>query len=140
MAISRFNEDEPLSEINVTPFVDVLLVLLVIFMITAPVITHALKVQLPEENLRSIEIKSNRKFVVSINRRGKIYLNKRKISLKKLLRSAQNWKSKKGNQTVFIRADRKVPYGKVTQVMAKLKNAGITNVGLLIEKEALVHK
>lgn len=130
------DQHEPLSDINVTPFVDVLLVLLIIFMITAPVITQTIRVKLPEESLRSSDIVTNRKFVVTLDRKGRYYLNNQRIKIKNLTLKAVDWYEKRPTQPVFIRADERVPYGQVTKLMSLLKNTGITNVGLLVEKKS----
>lgn len=130
------DQHEPLSDINVTPFVDVLLVLLIIFMITAPVITQTIRVKLPEESLRSSDIVTNRKFVVTLDRKGRYYLNNQRIKIKNLTLKAVDWYEKRPTQPVFIRADERVSYGQVTKLMSLLKNTGITNVGLLVEKKS----
>jgi len=113
---------ESISDINVTPFVDVLLVLLVIFMITAPLFTKTIDIQLPQENVRSADLKDARKFIVTINKNGNYYIKGKKYSLKKLRVIASTWGEKNRNKVAFIRADKTVDYGKVTALMAILKN------------------
>ncbi|MCP4751665.1 MAG: protein TolR [Proteobacteria bacterium] len=124
---------EPISDINVTPFVDVLLVLLVIFMITAPLFTKAIDVQLPQENLRSSKIKDARKQVITINRNGKFYIRGERYSQKRLLKTIIGWREKNRGKTVFISADKRVKYGKIASLMVLLKNNGIQQLGLLVE-------
>ena len=133
----RQNEQvfESISDINVTPFVDVLLVLLVIFMITAPLFTKTIDIQLPQENVRSANLKDARKFIVSINKNGNYYIKGKKYSLKKLKVIASTWGEKNRNKVAFIRADKSVDYGKVTALMAILKNLGIQQLGLLVENK-----
>jgi len=124
---------EPISDINVTPFVDVLLVLLVIFMITAPLFTKAIDVQLPQENLRSSQVKDARKFVITVNRNGKYYMEGRRYSANNLLKHAIAWKQKKPNGTAFIRADKRAKFGDMAALMVLLKNNGIQKLGLLVK-------
>lgn len=135
MLKKRYEEQDPISEINVTPFVDVLLVLLVIFMITAPLFTKAIDVQLPKENLRSSNVKNARQFVISINRNGAYHIEGRRYSPENLLREAMKWKTRHPDETAFIRADRRVKYEKVTELMVILKNNGIQRLGLLVEEK-----
>ncbi|MBT4289201.1 MAG: protein TolR [Deltaproteobacteria bacterium] len=126
---------ESISDINVTPFVDVLLVLLVIFMITAPLFTKTIDIQLPQENVRSADLKDARKFIVTINKNGNYYIKDKKYSLKKLKAIASTWGEKNRDKVAFIRADKSVDYGKVTALMAILKNLGIQQLGLLVENK-----
>ena len=126
---------QPISDINVTPFVDVLLVLLVIFMITAPLFTKTIEVQLPQENVRSADIKDARKFEITVSKKGEYYIRGKKYSQSQLLAFASDWKEKNQNKAVFIRADKNVDYGKVTALMAILKNIGIRHLGLLVENK-----
>jgi len=125
---------ESISDINVTPFVDVLLVLLVIFMITAPLFTQkAIDVQLPQEKLRSSQVKDARKFVITINKNGKYYLKGRRYSAKNLIKHAIEWKGKKPNGTAFIRADKRAKVGDMAGLMVLLKNNGIQKLGFLVK-------
>jgi len=123
---------DTISDINVTPFVDVLLVLLVIFMITAPLFTKAIEVKLPKENLKSSKLSKVKKFIVSINKNGKYYIKNQRISTKKLLKKVIIWREKNPNETAFVAADRAVKYEKVTRLMMILKDSGIENIGLLV--------
>jgi len=135
--LSKINDNyEPVSEINVTPFVDVLLVLLVIFMITAPLFTKAIDIQLPKENLHSSKMKDARKFVITVNKSGRYYLRGRKYSPKKLIQKVIDWKGSNKNRPVFIRADHRVKYKNITTLMVMLKNNGVHNLGLLVEDDA----
>lgn len=124
---------DPISDINVTPFVDVLLVLLVIFMITAPLFTKAIDVQLPQEKLRSSQIKDARKFVITINKNGKYYVEGRRYSAKTLIKRAIEWKEKRPNSTAFIRADRRAKVGDMAALLVLLKNNGIQKLGFLVK-------
>lgn len=131
----RKEEQSPISEINVTPFVDVLLVLLVIFMITAPLFTKAIDVQLPKENLRTSSIKDARKFVITINRNGTYLIRGRRYSPDNLLKEALKWKEKNPAKTAFIEADKRVDWGKIAGLMVLLKNNGIQQLGLLVQEK-----
>jgi biopolymer transport protein TolR len=125
---------ESISDINVTPFVDVLLVLLVIFMITAPLFTQkAIDVQLPQEKLRSSQVKDARKFIITINKNGKYYLEGKRYSAKNLVKHAIEWKVKKPNGTAFIRADKRANVGDMARLMVLLKNNGIQKLGFLVK-------
>lgn len=132
---SKIEEEYPLNEINVTPFVDVLLVLLVIFMITAPIVTQSIRIKLPQENLKTSQGIDQKKLIVTINKKGTLFINDKKMTLNQLLAFAKEWKSNANSSDhLFIRADKSVPYGKITSIMARLKNIGILNIGLLVEK------
>ncbi len=125
-----FNRDrEVMSEINVTPLVDVMLVLLIIFMVTAPMLKMGIDVQLPKTKAK--QLVQQERFTVVINRRGQIFLNNRKISLRQLHRKLSV--ISKRNPELYIKADRRVPYGLVVKVMAEVKDAGIERVGLVTE-------
>lgn len=124
---------EPISDINVTPFVDVLLVLLVVFMITAPLFKKAIDVQLPQQNLRSSAIKDARKLVITVNRNGKYYIEGRRYPTRRLLEKLANWRERNPGKTVFIRGDERASYGNIAALMVLLKNNGIFKLGLLVE-------
>jgi len=125
-----FNRDRDImSEINVTPLVDVMLVLLIIFMVTAPMLKMGIDVQLPKAKAKHL-IEEER-FTVIINKKGEIYLNDRKVSLRQLHRKLSA--ISKRNPELYIKADRAVPYGLVVKVMAEIKDAGIEKVGLVTE-------
>ncbi len=135
MLQQNLSDYEPISDINVTPFVDVLLVLLVIFMITAPLFTKAIDVQLPEEDLRSSEVKDARQFIISIDRKGNLSIRGKRYKLKDVKKISISWSERNRGKTAFIEADKRVRYGKITSVMVALKNSGLQNVGLLIKEK-----
>lgn len=126
---------EELSEINVTPFVDVLLVLLIIFMITAPLTTQTIDIQLPEEKLQSQKAIETKRFIVAVNRQGQYSIENRKVSAQTMIAEARKWHRTHPKQPIFIEADKASAYGKITRVMASLKNVGITNIGLLVKEK-----
>lgn len=120
-----------LSEINVTPLVDVMLVLLIIFMVTAPMFQHGIDVELPKETAKEIDIKQTT--VITLAEGEKIYLNDRLISIEKLADSMQKLSKLNSQKEVFLRADRKVPYGFVVKVIAAVKRAGVDRLGMVTE-------
>ena len=119
-----------LSEINVTPLVDVMLVLLVVFMITAPMMQQGIDIQLPKTAASGIETKSE-PMIITIKPNNIILINDTKVSLDSLKDKIKGiFKTRKDKQ-VYIKADKKVDYGIVAEVIADVKAAGIENVGLV---------
>ena len=137
MGISSNNNNRLLSEINVTPFVDVMLVLLVIFMITAPILYQGVDVNLPKASSEPIPSKSQKNIIVTINKEGKIYIEKEELTLRKLKARVKTLVRDSGKQTgeqeIFLRADKQVPYGIVMEVMSKIRSGGIEKIGLITE-------
>lgn len=128
----------PVAEINVVPYVDVMLVLLVIFMITAPLLTTGVDVNLPDAKAKTIEAKDKPPLVVTVDQHGKYFLNvarypKRALDEKNLhLRIAAELQRDPG-RAVLVRGDRDVAYGKVVAAMVLLQQAGAPSVGLVTE-------
>ena len=120
------------SQINVTPLVDVMLVLLVIFMVTAPIIQQGVEVTLPSVKAEALPGKEEQ-FVVSITKDSQIYLNDAKLSADDLTGKLKAIAQERPDRQVFIRADDQVPYGQVIRTMAAIKAAGIENVGMVTE-------
>jgi biopolymer transport protein TolR len=120
------------SQINVTPLVDVMLVLLVIFMVTAPMIQQGVEVSVPRVRASALPGKEEQ-FVVSITRNQEIYLNDTKLGLDQLTEKLQAIAVARPDREVFVRADEEVPYGTVIKTMAAIKAAGIENVGMVTE-------
>jgi TolR protein len=118
-----------LSEINVTPLVDVILVLLIIFMVTAPMMTRGIDVRLPQTESGS-DAREER-LVVSIERDNTVYLNDRPVNLTLLTERLKEAMRSSGIDFVFLRADREVAYGRVMAVMDQLKKAGADRVGMV---------
>ncbi len=120
------------SDINVTPLVDVMLVLLIIFMITAPMMTQGLDVDLPETTARPLQ-QEETPIIITINKKGDIFLNQIKGS-QSLLRQQLAALAQKGTKRpVFLKADQKVPYGLVVSVMADIKEAGFDKLGMITQ-------
>lgn len=119
-----------LSEINVTPFVDVVLVLLIIFMVTAPMMQEGVDVNLPQAEGKSLPTKEKR-MTITITSKKEIYLNDRKVELPKLEDRLKKVFQDRVNKELFLRADKVVPYGFVVRTMAHIRNAGIDQLGMV---------
>jgi len=123
------------SQINVTPLVDVMLVLLIIFMVTAPIIQQGVEVNLPKVKAAALPGKEEQ-FIVSITRNRDVYLNDTRISPEQLNEKLKAISVERPNRQVFLRADDAVPYGEVVRTMAAIKAAGIEDVGMVTEMPA----
>jgi biopolymer transport protein TolR len=119
-----------LSEINVTPFVDVMLVLLVIFMVTAPMMQEGVDVNLPQAKGKSLPSKEKR-VTISITDKREIYINDRKTQLVQLEDALKKIFKNRLDKQIFLRADEIVPYGYVVKTMAAIRNAGIEQLGMV---------
>jgi biopolymer transport protein TolR len=126
----RKSKYSTVSEINVTSLVDVTMVLLIIFMLTAPFIQAGIKVKLPKA--RSTVIKETDAVVISVDKQGKIFINNEAVEDAQLGDALKTLKVA-GEESVFVRADENVPYGVVMKVIGEVKGAGINNVGMITE-------
>ena len=144
MAFGRFERTQgqtPMSEINVTPLVDVMMVLLVIFIITAPLMVSALKLDLPKTDGAQASSAPPRLVKLSIDAKGEVLLNDKAISLDDLRRSlhAQASQALAAGQgelpEVQLRADERVPYGRVVEVMGLAQQAGMHRIGFVTERK-----
>jgi biopolymer transport protein TolR len=122
----------PMSEINVTPFVDVMLVLLIVFMVAAPLMTVGVPVDLPKADAPAINERSE-PLVISIDGQGKLYLQETAITAKDLIPRLRAITKNKEDQRIFVRGDKKISYGRVMEVMSTIANAGFTKVALIAE-------
>lgn len=122
--------DQFMSEINVTPFVDVMLVLLIIFMVTAPMMVQGVDVDLPKATSKALK-GSEERLVISIDDDLQVFINEQVVSVEfltqKLGAILENFDSK----NVYLRADKKVPYGVVVNVISKIKKAGVDSLGMI---------
>jgi biopolymer transport protein TolR len=123
---------QALSEINVTPFVDVMLVLLIIFMVTAPLLQQGIDINLPQA--KGKEMSPTERIIITIKKDGKMYLDKTAVNMKTLIAKL----SKRSNKEVFLKADKSVPYGAVVTVMGELREIGIERLGMVTEPKARV--
>jgi len=121
-----------ISQINVTPLVDVMLVLLIIFMVAAPILQQGVAIDLPAVRAGNLE-SAEQPMVVSIDAGGSVYLDETAYDLTKLAATVGQMMQRDPTRKVFIRADAGVPYGKVMEVMATVRGAGVTQVGLVTE-------
>ncbi|HYA01963.1 MAG TPA: protein TolR [Syntrophobacteria bacterium] len=121
-----------LSEINVTPFVDVMLVLLIIFMVTAPMMMQGVDVSLPRTSTQPIRTEEER-LVVTVTAKQELYLNEYQITVDSLMRKLAAIYQNQPDRAVFLRADRNVPYGFVVEVMAAIRRSGIVRIGMVTE-------
>jgi len=122
----------PMSEINVTPFVDVMLVLLIIFMVTAPLLTVGVPVDLPKTSASTIS-KPDKPIVISVNSGGKVFIQETEIKLDELVPKLQAITRAKPGTRIYVRGDKAVAYGRIMQVMGTVSAAGFNKVALIAE-------
>jgi biopolymer transport protein TolR len=132
--VSGNNGKQFMSEINVTPFVDVMLVLLIIFMVTAPMMMQGVDVNLPQTTAKNIKTKED-PLILSVNSKREVFLENRKVSLADLEKKVKSIFKYRREKEVLLKADKDVPYGFVIKVMASVKNAGIEKLGMITEPE-----
>jgi biopolymer transport protein TolR len=128
----RGRRGRPMSEINVTPFVDVMLVLLIVFMVTAPLLTVGVPVDLPQTRAKQLG-EDREPLAVTIDNSGKIFLQNTPIEADDLVPKLMAISNNGYNQRIFVRGDKTVDYGKVMQVMGLLNSAGFTRIGLVTD-------
>jgi biopolymer transport protein TolR len=129
------NHDSLMSEINVTPFVDVMLVLLIIFMVTAPMMVQGLDVALPQVTAKPLETKDEL-LMISINKEQQVFINDFQVTADTLQDKLSKILQGRVNPEVYLKADREVPYGTVAMVMAQIKDAGVEKLGMVTEPPA----
>src|SRR3978361_87241 len=125
-----------MSEINVTPMVDVMLVLLIIFMVSAPLLTVGVPLDLPQTQAKSLDQDKN-PLTLSVNLKGQVFLNETEISVDEMVPKLKAITEARGglDERIFVRGDRKVDYGTVMKVMGRLSQAGFRRVALVTEVE-----
>ena len=123
-------KNKSISQINVTPFVDVMLVLLIVFMITAPLLTVGVSVDLPKTKASQLNSKGD-PIVVSIKKNGELFIQERAIDTIQLLPRLKAISSGNKNLRIYVRGDKNVPYGIVLDTIAKIKNSGFKKVALV---------
>jgi biopolymer transport protein TolR len=122
----------PMAEINVTPFVDVMLVLLIVFMVTAPLLTVGVPVDLPKTHAQALG-QDREPLSVSIRRDGKIYVQNTPVDEDQLVPKLTAISGNGYDQRIFVRGDRSVDYGRVMEIMAMISAAGFTHIGLVTD-------
>lgn len=132
--ISRRHHDEPMAAMNVVPLVDVMLVLLVIFIVTAPILTHAVKIDLPKAS-SAVNITQPEHIEFGIREDGSLFWNGEAVTLDQLPQRFAIEAAKQPQPELHIRADRLVAYEKVAKVMAAAAKAGLTRIGFVSEPE-----
>ena len=130
----KFNrsKQEPMSEINVTPFVDVMLVLLIIFMVTAPLLTVGVQVDLPESAADSLP-DDQEPLTISINAKGEIYIQEHQVSYQKMIPKLLAIAKNRTDTRIYVRGDKTINYGRVLEIMGLLSGSGFTKVALISE-------
>lgn len=123
----------PMAEINVTPFVDVMLVLLVVFMVTAPLLTVGVSVELPESAAAPIP-GQDEPLAVSIDSGGRVFIQDSEVSLETLIPRLQAITQNNPDARIFVRGDKAIDYGRVMEVMGTLNGAGFNRVALITER------
>jgi biopolymer transport protein TolR len=133
------NKRRPMADINVVPYIDVMLVLLIIFMVTAPMLMQGVKVELPEANTDPVENQDSEPLIVSVNAAGQLFLNlggpqeEQVLSLATIKQRVSVIMRRSPEKPVLVWGDKAVPYGEVVTLMAALQEAGAPSVGLVTE-------
>ena len=123
-------KSKPFSEINVTPFVDVMLVLLIIFMVTAPLLTVGVQVDLPESNADSLP-SDNEPLELTISKDGNIYIQETEVNIKELIPKLVAITENRLDTKIYVRGDEVINYGKVMRVLGELSGSGFSKVALI---------
>jgi biopolymer transport protein ExbD len=135
MAFSNQDSDDVLSEINITPLVDVMLVLLVSFILTIPVLTNAVHINLPK-TVTTTPPEQQKSVTVTVDAEGKIYLDNQEVAQEQLAGQLQALKAGNSELSLHLRADDRVPYGPVAKVMAAIEHAGVAKVSILTDQQS----
>lgn len=128
----RNSENKSMADINVTPLVDVMLVLLIIFMVTAPMLSMGIDVNLPRVKSKTVDLVEE-KLILSINENKEIFLNKTRMSLQDLNTKLAAIFEQRVDREIFLRADKNVSYGFVVEVMSEIRKAGVDKLGMITE-------
>ena len=134
----RHRRNPVMSEINVTPMVDVMLVLLIIFMVTAPLLTVGVPIDLPQTRASSLDQADKEPLAISVNTKGQIFLQNSEIKVEELVPKLQAITAARGggpNERIYVRGDRNVDYGTMMKIMGRLSAAGFVRVALVTEVE-----
>ncbi len=122
----------PISDINVTPLVDVILVLLIVFMVTAPLLQMGIDVNLPRVKAKAVDV-GEEKLILTINSQEEIFINKYRTSMADLKTKLEGIFASRIDREIYMRADKKIPYGFVVRVMSEVRKAGVDKLGMITE-------
>jgi len=125
------NSDSFMSDINVTPFVDVMLVLLIIFMVTAPMMMQGVDVALPEATAEPLLTQEQDQLLITIDNQGRVFINDIQVSAEELNTKLKKILSGRSDRQVYLKADKDIAYGKVVRVMSEIKMSGIEKLGMV---------
>jgi biopolymer transport protein TolR len=128
------HDEDVLADINVTPLVDVMLVLLIIFMITAPMLHQGIEVALPQAQSETLPLRVENPLILSVNRDGLVYIEDTPVHPSQLAERLLPMIAARGDDTVFLKGDRDVAYGRVIEVLDLLHEAGVTRIGMVTER------
>ncbi|MFP3939444.1 MAG: protein TolR [Thermoanaerobaculia bacterium] len=128
------DDDQVLADINVTPLVDVMLVLLIIFMITAPMLHQGVEVALPRARAEALQVRTEDPLVLSVDREGLVWIEETPVHPTQLAERLVPMLEARGDDTVFLKGDRTVEYGRVIEVLDLLHQAGVTRIGMITER------
>ena len=131
---SRSRRHAPMHEINVTPFVDVMLVLLIIFMVTAPLLTSGVPLELPEAKGQQLQA-SKEPVTISVQKDGKVFIQETQVQLNDIASKLKAIAKNGYDEPIFVRGDKGIDYGTVMRVMARIKQGGFNKVSLVTESE-----
>ncbi len=126
----RHGRRRPMAEINVTPMVDVMLVLLIIFMVSAPLLTVGVPLDLPQTQAKSLD-QDKEPLTVSVNTKGEVYLQNSEIKMDELVPKLQAIAKTGYNERIFVKGDKAADYGTIMKVMAQISGSGFKNIGLV---------
>lgn len=124
----------PMSEINVTPMVDVMLVLLIIFMVAAPMLTVGVPIELPKTQAKALNSETQ-PITISVNSKGEVYINDTEIAVDEVVPKLEQIAKTGYQERIFVKGDRTADYGTVMQVMGRINAAGFKNIGLVTDQE-----
>ena len=130
----RRSHQKPMSEINVTPMVDVMLVLLIIFMVAAPLLTVGVPLELPKTRAQALPTEQEEPLTINLDAEGRVYIQKTEVAADDLVPKLAAIQAERESDKVFLRADRTLDYGVVMQIMGALSAGGFRNIGLVTDQ------
>ncbi len=130
----RRSHQKPMSEINVTPMVDVMLVLLIIFMVAAPLLTVGVPLELPKTRAEALPTEQEEPLTINLDAEGRVYIQKTEVGREDLVAKLTAIQDERRSDKVFLRADRSLDYGAVMQIMGALSAGGFRNIGLVTDQ------